>query len=90
MVKQEQEKNWKEGSLLDCIADRMGCMYLSDLRYLDRPGRCFLADFVLPEIRSDEVPLFEWNNALTYLTGAKPGDHPEQVRQTLIRILRGI
>ena len=60
-----------EQSLLDLLSIQMGCMYLSDLRFLSQGQRRYLAQRVnrlTP--RQDDVR--EWNDALDYLTGAPP------------------
>lgn len=71
-------------SLLDLIANQMGCMYLSDLRFLDSAQRAVLAEKLkqLPARASD---LRDWNDALEYLTGDnRPRADAEQAKAALI------
>ena len=58
-----------ERPLLELLALEMGCMYLSDLRYLSPERREDLAR-KLKEIPLRERDVREWNDALEYLTGA--------------------
>lgn len=53
--------------LLDELAQRMGCEYLSDLRFLDALGRHALG-CALNAFPSRYAGLWEWNDALAYLT----------------------
>lgn len=58
-------------SLLDLLSIQMGCMYLSDLRFLSPEQRRYLArrlELLIP--RQEDIR--EWNDALDYLTGAPP------------------
>lgn len=73
-------------SLLDELARRIGCTYLSDLRFLDAPGRQALAR-TLADIPAGAAGLREWNDALAYLSGEPPeprstADLPGQSRHS--------
>ena len=57
-------------SLLDAMSIQMGCAYLSDLRFLNSEQQRRLAQ-ALEKIPADSATLFEWNDALEYLTGGK-------------------
>lgn len=75
-----------EQSLLDLLAIQMGCMYLSDLRFLSLEQRRYLAqrlDRLTP--RQDDVR--EWNDALDYLTGAPPEDTAQAAKERLVHLL---
>ena len=75
-----------EQSLLDLLAIQMGCMYLSDLRFLSLEQRRYLAqrlDRLTP--RQDDVR--EWNDALEYLTGAPPEDTAQAAKERLVHLL---
>ena len=79
----------KKCSLLDTLAARMGCGYLSDLRFLsewemERLGR------LIEEIPPEEATLEEWNDALEYLTGDSPEENRERARECLIGRFWGI
>lgn len=55
--------------LLEILALKMGCEYLSDLRRISRPNaalRCLAAKIPL-----DAFPSREWLDAADYLCGAK-------------------
>lgn len=73
-------------SLLELLSIQMGCMYLSDLRFLSPEQRRYLAqrlDRLIP--RQEDIR--EWNDALEYLTGAPPEDSPQAAKQRLIHLL---
>lgn len=72
--------------MLDLLAIQMGCMYLSDLRFLSLGQRRYLAQRVnrlTP--RQDDVR--EWNDALDYLTGAPPEDTTQAAKERLVHLL---
>ena len=55
--------------LLDILAERMNCTYLSDLRFLPQPNailRRAVADMSL-----DDFSEYEWTDAAEYLCGVK-------------------
>lgn len=58
----------KRQSLLENIADKAGCEYLSDLRYKASFGEI---QRVLREIQPDLYSIKVWNDAVTYITGEK-------------------
>lgn len=64
------------------------CEYLSDLRYIDGAQRARLAR-ALEKISPEAGTLFEWNDALAYMTGeAKPCESAAQARAELIEFLQ--
>lgn len=73
-------------SLLDYLAQRTGCLFLSDLRDLDRQRRGILLQ-TLRSVSPEDVPLKEWNDALTYLTGALPEGTVQAARAQLLALL---
>ena len=72
--------------LLETLARRMGCEYLSDLKYLDTTSRGVLAGLV-SRTPAGQVPREEWNDALTYLTGQDPQPDAETARRALLQAL---
>lgn len=76
-----------EVSLLEVLACRMGCEYVSDLRFLPCGGRERLA-LEVERIQPQEATLLEWNDALSYLTGAGPEETAERARASLAALLR--
>ena len=51
--------------LLDILAEKMNCHYLSDLRYFEQPNaelRCIVANFSL-----EDFPEAEWISTVEYL-----------------------
>lgn len=74
-------------SLLELMASRSGCTYLSDLRYLDELQRGQLFR-LLEKYPADTADLREWNDALDYLTGQTPEATAEAARTSLLRALK--
>lgn len=75
-----------EQSLLDLMSIQMGCMYLSDLRFLSPEQRRYLAqklDCLTP--RQEDIR--EWNDALDYLTGAPPEETAQAAKEQLVKLL---
>ena len=72
-----------EQSLLDLLSIQMGCMYLSDLRFLSLEQRRYLAQ-KLDCLTPREEDIREWNDALEYFTGARPCANAEEARTALI------
>lgn len=71
-------------SLLDVMAVQMGCMYLSDLRFLNGGQRALLAQ-KLERLTAEDEDLRDWNDALQYLTGdGQPRATAAQARAALI------
>lgn len=56
-------------SLLEYLAWKSGCAYLSDLRGSAAPARLYRTLAALP---ADAFSLGEWTAALTYLTDGRP------------------
>ena len=70
-------------SLLDALAVRIGCEYLSDLRFLDGVQQVRLVR-ALKKIGPEEASLAEWNDALQYLINEPPRQTPEDAKARLI------
>lgn len=72
-------------SLLDLLSIQMGCMYLSDLRFLSPEQRRYLArrlELLIP--RQEDIR--EWNDALDYeeiCSAHRAGADPFPVHQRL-------
>ena len=75
-----------EESLLEYLAARVGCDYISDLRYLQPEQRSCLAA-VLADISNDAFTLPQWNEVLRYLTYMPPQETVAQARRQLVFIL---
>lgn len=72
--------------LLDYLAYRAGCTYLSDLKYLNRWEKMQLAQ-TLEQIAVEAASLRVWNDALDYLAQAPPEQTAEAARARLITAL---
>jgi hypothetical protein len=72
--------------LLDALALRMGCGYLSDLRGLSDVDRVKLAQ-LLWQLEPECATLTEWNSVLTYLTGEPPEPTRWRARRRLLCLL---
>jgi len=69
--------------LLQDLADRIGCDYISDLKYLPEPD---LIKVCIKELQADQYPVSEWNQALLYLTQDKlEFTSGEEAKQYIIR-----
>ena len=67
--------------LLEILAFRSGCMYLSDLR---QPGVLPAIRRALPNIFPQQFSLWEWQDAVAYITGEQlPFESPEQAADFL-------
>lgn len=73
-------------SLLDLLSIQMGCMYLSDLRFLSPEQRRYLAQR-LDRLTPRQEDIREWNDALEYLTGAPPEDTARAAKDRLVHLL---
>ena len=73
-----------EQSLLDLLAIQMKCEYLSDLRFLTQGQRQYLAH-KLECLTPREEDVWEWNDALNYLTGAPPEDTAQNAKESLVK-----
>lgn len=69
--------------LLDALSMQADCTYLSDLHHLNAWQRARLIR-ALEQTPSDAAELREWNDALEYLTGARPRANAEEARGALI------
>lgn len=72
--------------LLDYLAYRAGCVYLSDLRQAAGWQRARLAR-ALEQIPAEAVDLRTWNDALEYLTREPSEPTAEDARARLIAAL---
>lgn len=79
----------KDLSLLDEAAAYMGCQYLSDLHYLTPYQRCLLAAH-LERHDAESFSLFQWNDALEYLTEHSAEATVLLAKQKLLAALRRI
>lgn len=73
-------------SLLELLSIQMGCTYLSDLRFLSPKQRRQLAR-KLKRLTPRESDTREWNDVLTYLTGAQPATTALAAKERLIMLL---
>ena len=55
--------------LLDILAEKMNCTYLSDLRFLPRPNAALRQ--AVASMPLDEFSEYEWIDAAEYLCGVK-------------------
>ena len=76
-------------SLLDLMSIQMGCMCLSDLRFLSPEQRRYLAR-KLERLTPREEDIQDWNDALNYLTSAPPESTAQAAKARLVRLLDGM
>lgn len=75
-------------SLLEVLAYKMNCLYLSDLQFLSAAQKIWLIreiEAIPPQAAS--VP--EWNEALDYLAGAGPEETEAVAKERLMAALLG-
>ena len=72
--------------LLDYLAYKAGCIYLSDLKYLDGWQRVRLAR-ELEKVPAQAADLRTWNDALEYLAREPSEPTAEEARARLITTL---
>lgn len=77
-----------EKPLLDFLSDDMRCLYLSDLEFMKDRKRIDMAGEIQRNFPAESASLFEWNDALSYLTGAGPEKTAEAAREKLIQLLK--
>ena len=68
-----------EVHLLDYLALRAGCTYLSDL-HRPGPGQRARLRGALAELAPDCASQREWDDAVAYLTGGPPAPGPEAAK----------
>lgn len=54
--------------LLQDLADRIGCTYISDLRFLPEPD---IIKVCMKEFKAEHYPVSDWNQAVQYLTKSR-------------------
>lgn len=72
-----------KGFLLKALQDKMGCQYLSDLRFLDDEGKRQAAQWI-QDTPPEAAALAEWNDALAYLAGEPPVQTVQLAREQLL------
>lgn len=74
-------------SLVDYLAARNNCVFISDLTHLNFIGKMRLAA-VVNEIQPKDCSLHEWNDALQYIVAERPVDSPEVAKKNLLIALQ--
>ena len=72
--------------LLEYLAQKSGCTYLSHLRYLSGRER-FCLSWEMASIPAEAFSLSVWNDALEYLTGLPPEPCASDARESLMQAL---
>ena len=73
-------------SLLDYLAVKLQVIYVSDLKRMNEK-QCLQMWREVEDIPAGEATLFEWNDALAYLTEMLPAETVDEARATLLRAL---
>ena len=72
-----------EKELLLVLSEGIGCMYISDLRYVEDKGRI---NSKLKQLPPQDFPIEQWNDAVKYLTGqGKTFDSAIEAKEFLIK-----
>ena len=79
------EERWSV-ELLECLAQKAGCVYLSDLRYLSPWEQSHLSRELL-HVPSEAFSLKTWNDALAYLTDLSQQADASAAKETLMKHL---
>ena len=74
--------------LVDYLACRAGCEYVSDLHRLDAVQRVRLR-YEIERLAPEDARLCEWNDALAYLAGRPPEADAEAAREKILLCLTG-
>lgn len=69
--------------LLDILAEKMNCTYLSDLRFLPRPNEMLRQ--AVASMPLGDFSEYEWRDAAEYLCGVNCAS-AEKARNTLLRL----
>lgn len=78
------DRGMKDISLLDYLAEKCGCEYLSDLRYMDGGDICD----TLSQISEGLFPREQWKDAYDYLVGESAIGGDQASKETLMKDLR--
>lgn len=73
-------------SLVDYLAYKTHCEYVSDLNFMDDIGR-WRAYCALESVPVEAYPLKEWNDALCYVAKCSPQSTSEKARTKLMEFL---
>ena len=68
--------------LLDILAEKMNCTYLSDLRFLPRPNASLRQ--AVASLPLDDFSEYEWKDAAEYLCGVSCASAKE-ARDTILK-----
>lgn len=74
-------------SLVDYLAAKVGCMYLSDLHDLSKTERILLAHHV-EKLTAERFSLHEWNDALQYIFQAPQEKSSADAQRKLVSLFR--
>lgn len=74
-------------SLVEYLAYKAGCEYISDLPRMGPVGKR-KAGKALENVAPDMYTLKQWNDALSYIAGKPEEDTPELARQVLAEALQ--
>ena len=75
-------------SLIDYIAEYMGCEYISDLNFLDNNKKTRLYKIV-KKISYKDYSLFSWNDAYEYITKEKNNySDKEEAKNNILNFLK--
>ena len=77
-------------SLLDNILLDMKKSCLSELRYCNDSCRQQMAKLITERYPTESASLYEWNDAIQYLTGGTGENTEDKARKKLIHFLRSV
>ena len=74
--------------MLEELFELTGCVYFSDLKYADEAIKTKLALIIEAQYPVEAVSLWEWNDALNYLSGSTPEATSKAAREKLLQLLQ--
>lgn len=74
--------------MLDELYKKAGCCYFSDMKYADKATKKFFALIIETRYPAEAASLWEWNDALNYLTNSAPESTSQAARDKLLQLLQ--
>lgn len=86
MKNKDIEKN-EVLSLVDYLAEKLGCDYISDLHFLNKKERLKISNEV-QKLNPEDWTIDDWNDALEYIVNKQAADNCESAYSELLAELK--